>query len=99
MKYVYVLTSKGNDYYIEECMISMLSLKRYNPDAQIVLLIDDMTEKLLVGFRDKVRTIASQVIVEQYDETVTQKVQSRLLKMVLVSKWVGNCIKRVLLDS
>ncbi len=80
MKFVYVLTSKENDYYLEECIISMLSLKKYNPKAEIILLMDDRTEKTLVGFRGKVREIASKVITEHYDDKITQKARSRLLK-------------------
>lgn len=80
MKFVYVLTSKESDYYLEECIISMLSLKKYNPEAEIVVLTDDQTEKSLVGFRGKVREIATKVLVEHYDSRVSQKVRSRLLK-------------------
>ena len=80
MKFVYVLTSKEDDYYLEECIISMLSLKKYNPKAEIIVLTDNQTEKTLVGFRGKVREIASKVITEHYDDKITQKVRSRLLK-------------------
>lgn len=80
MKYVYVLVSEKNDYYLEECIISMVSLKKYNPNAQIILLTDNRTEKNLTGFRSKVKEIASQVVVKYFKDSVTQKVRSRLLK-------------------
>lgn len=80
MQYVYVLTSDKNDYYLEECLISMTSLKRYNPEAKIVLLTDDKTEKTLTRFRSKISEFASRIVVKHYDEIVSQKVRSRLLK-------------------
>lgn len=80
MKYVYVLTSSERDYYCEECIVSMISLLKQNPDAHIVLLIDDKTQRNLKGSRAKVKNLATEVIVHAYDENIKQKVRSRLLK-------------------
>lgn len=80
MKYVYVLTSSEEDYYCEECIVSMTSLIKTNPGAHIVLLIDDKTRKNLVGYRAEVEKLATEIIVQTFDETATQKIRSRLLK-------------------
>lgn len=82
MKYVYVLTSTTKDYFYEQCLISVLSLKRYNPDSEIVIFTDDITASGLKGFRSKIKEYASirKVFFEaEYD----QKVRSRLLKTSL----------------
>ncbi len=83
MKYVYVLVSDEKDYYLEECLISMVSLRKHDSAANIILIMDDRTEKSLTGFRKMVREEASRVIVRQFEETVSAKVRSRLLKTSL----------------
>lgn len=80
MKYVYVLTSNEKDYYCEQCVISMTSLLKHNPTAELVLLVDNQTHKTLTGFRAEALRFTSETIVENFPDTVTQKVRSRLLK-------------------
>lgn len=80
MKYVYVLTSNETDYYCEQCIISMISLLKHNPSAELVLLVDNQTHKTLTGFRAEALRFTSETIVENFPDTVTQKVRSRLLK-------------------
>lgn len=90
MKFVYVLSSDEKDYFCEQCMISMLSLRKHNSDAQIILLMDDKTEKTLVGFRNKIREIASDIIVETYEAGISKKIRSRLLKTSMRQLISGN---------
>ena len=45
MKYVYVLTSSNNDLYYEQCLLSVSSLRMNNPNASIVVLVDEKTNK------------------------------------------------------
>lgn len=53
-KLVYVLTCAPEATYIEQALISIWSARYHNPDAHIVLLVDDNTYELLVGTRAKV---------------------------------------------
>ena len=79
MKYVYVLTSSEKDYFYEQCLISVVSLKKYHPDSEIVILADDITTSGLKGFRSGIKEYA--LIKEvQCDTAHNQKVRSRLLK-------------------
>ena len=50
-KLVYVLTCAEDATYIEQALISAFSARYHNPDAHIVLLVDDKTHQLLVGKR------------------------------------------------
>ena len=50
-KLVYVLTCAPEATYIEQALISAFSARYHNPDAHIVLLVDDKTNQLLVGKR------------------------------------------------
>lgn len=40
MKYLYALISNSNDYFAEQLLISVFSLKYYNPSAFVSLLTD-----------------------------------------------------------
>ena len=53
-KLVYVLTCAPEATYIEQALISIWSARYHNPDAHIVLLVDDLTNELLVGKRAEV---------------------------------------------
>ena len=53
-KLVYVLTCAPEATYIEQALISIWSARYHNPDAHIVLLVDDKTNELLVGKRAEV---------------------------------------------
>ena len=53
-KLVYVLTCAPEATYIEQALISIWSARYHNPDAHIVLLVDDLTNQLLVGKRAEV---------------------------------------------
>lgn len=80
MQYVYILISTKKDYCYEQCLVSMTSLLKYNPSAEIILLMDDYTYKTLTGFRSEVIQMASEIIVKKFPASTTQKVRSRLLK-------------------
>lgn len=79
MKYVYVLTSSEKDYFYEQCLISVISLKKYNSNSEIIVLADDITVSGLKGFRGEIKKYATiQEVV--CDVAYGQKVRSRLLK-------------------
>lgn len=43
MNFAYVLASDENDIYYEQMLVSLISLKHWNPDAYVCLVIDDDT--------------------------------------------------------
>ena len=47
-KMVYVLVSNDKDYYLEQAYVSMFSLKKYNPKAQIYVVADQEDRKSVV---------------------------------------------------
>lgn len=79
MKYVYVLTSSEKDYFYEQCLISVMSLKKYNPNSEIIVLTDDITASGLTGFRSKIKDYA-RIKEVFFGIEYGQKVRSRLLK-------------------
>ena len=51
MKYVYVLVSSPDDLYYEQAVMSVYSLRRHMPDADIEVLVDNKTYESFHGNR------------------------------------------------
>lgn len=80
-KLVYVLTCAPEATYIEQALMSIWSARYHNPDAHIVLLVDDKTNQLLVGKRAEVlEFVTEKVVVSFEDENVTMMYRSRWMK-------------------
>jgi hypothetical protein len=79
-KLVYVLTCAPEHYFIEQALISIYTARYYNPDAMIVLIVDDKTNKLFVGKRKEILDYISEKIVVVLDENMSLEIRSRFLK-------------------
>jgi hypothetical protein len=80
-KLVYVLTCAEQATYIEQALISIWSARYHNPDAHIVLLVDDKTNELLVGKRDEVlEYITEKVVIPFEDANAIMMYRSRWIK-------------------
>lgn len=80
-KLVYVLTCAPEATYIEQALMSVYSARHYNPDAHIVLMVDDKTDALLTGKRGEILNYISENIVVPFDdETLTPMYRSRWIK-------------------
>jgi hypothetical protein len=80
MKYIYVLASSENDLYYEQFFLSVVSLRLYNPAAEVVLLLDTLTKKGLAGNRTGYEKNVSDVIVIKAPDELSQKEVSRFIK-------------------
>lgn len=86
-KLVYVLTCAPEATYIEQALISIWSARYHNPDAHIVLLVDDKTNELLVGKRAEVL------------EYVTEKVVVRIpneFNLMQASRWLKTSVRNII---
>lgn len=80
-KIVYVLTCAEDTTYIEQALISIWSARYHNPDAQILLLVDDKTDDLLIGTRGELLNyISKKIVVPFEDTTLTPMYRSRWIK-------------------
>lgn len=80
-KLVYVLTCAPEKHYIEQALISTFSARHWNPDAYIVLIVDDITDKLLVEKRAGILDYISEKIVVPFDDaSLSMKYRSRFIK-------------------
>ena len=80
-KLVYVLTCAPEATYIEQALISIWSARYHNPDAHIVLLVDDKTNELLVGKRAEVlEYVTEKIVVPFADPEASMMYRSRYIK-------------------
>jgi len=79
-KLVYVLTSAPEKNYIEQALISIYTARYYNPEATIVLIVDDLTDKLFVGNRAEVLDYITEKLVIELPEDMNMMERSRWLK-------------------
>lgn len=80
-KLVYVLTCAPEATYIEQALISIWSARYHNPDAHIVLLVDDKTNELLEGKRAEVlEYVTEKLVIPFEDANATMMYRSRWIK-------------------
>ena len=80
VKFLYILVSNEKDIYYEQTLVSVMSLRHYNPDAFVTLLVDDKTDKTLVGFRAGIKDLVNEYKVIPFDDKIGGLARSRLLK-------------------
>jgi Lipopolysaccharide biosynthesis proteins, LPS:glycosyltransferases len=80
MKYVYVLTSSEKDYYYEQFFLSLSSMRLYNPDAEVVVLIDEKTKQGLTDKRSGYAQYVSETKIIGVPDEYPQKQASRWIK-------------------
>jgi hypothetical protein len=80
MKYLYVLVSDYTDYYYEQALMSITSLKMKMPDGFVSLLIDDTTEKTLIDQRRNILELVNELKVIPIDTQFNKIQRSRWLK-------------------
>ena len=80
MKYVYVLSSSEKDTYYEQLFLSLSSMRLYNPDAEVIVLLDDKTKQGLTGKRAGYEKLVSEVIIINVPPEFSQKEASRWIK-------------------
>jgi hypothetical protein len=80
MNYVYVLTSSKTDTYYEQFFLSIVSLRLYNPNVFVIVLIDTKTKEYLSGTRSGYEKYASEIKVIDVPGEFSQKESSRWIK-------------------
>jgi len=83
MKYVYVLTSDSSDIYYEQFLVSLTSLKHWNPTAEVSLVCDNLTNETLVGLRSRHKNYVDDVKVVPFSSDKEKHYRSRFLKTTL----------------
>jgi hypothetical protein len=79
-KIVYILVSNEEDIYLEQTLLSAYSAKTHMPDANIILLVDDLTDKTINGKRSKILDYITSKTVVEIEGKYTNQQRSRILK-------------------
>lgn len=80
VKIVYILVSSPQDYFLEQTILSAYSVKKYNSDANIVVLADQDTAKSLVGNRSRINEYVTELKVVEVPADYNMMQRSRFLK-------------------
>ena len=89
-KIVYVLVSDSSDYYYEQTLISATSAKMWNPDVEIVIVVDDRTNDTFDNKRQALFDVATRKIVVELPSDMNKKRRSRVLKTTLRERLDGD---------
>lgn len=79
-KIVYVVVCSEKDQYLEQAAISAFSARRYNPDAEILLLVDDRTNELIHRGRGLIKDYVSEIVEISTPNEYDNKMRSRFIK-------------------
>lgn len=79
-KIVYVVVSDETDIFLEQALLSVFSLRKYNLDAIVELVVDKDTEKTIYGKRSEIKKHVDHVIAVDVPEVYNKGQKSRWLK-------------------
>lgn len=82
-KYLFVLTSSPKDFFWEQTLIAISSLRIHNPGAFVTLLTDDKTAETLNGQRAILKDCVDELKVIPFDEKLSPMLRSRYLKTIM----------------
>lgn len=79
-KIVYVLSSGNADFYLEETWMSIISLRKYHPEAIVEIVADQDTCASFVGYREKFTSLVNMIHQEVCPDRYSLMQRSRYLK-------------------
>lgn len=79
-KVIYCLVSDETDYYYEQLILSLLSLRKYNERINVTVLVDESTHQTFVNSRTEIFQLVDEVQVVAAPAEYNKKRRSRFLK-------------------
>lgn len=79
-KIVYCIVSNDKDIYLEQAWVSIYTLRKHNPDADVILLVDKGTESTLTGKRSGIKELVAEVKAVETPVGYNAMQRSRYLK-------------------
>lgn len=95
---VYILVSDDYDFYWEQALMSMFSLRLYNPTVSVTLITDQITDLGLSGKRQRLMSYIMNKIVVTVPKELTKKQRSRYIKTSL-RKYIKGAYLYIDLDT
>lgn len=89
-KLVYAVVSGEKDTYLSQAMVAVYTARRYNPNAEILLVVDQDTNDVLEKCLPNIKTYLTNVIVVHTPSDMSKMHRSRFLKTNLRQNIEGN---------
>ncbi len=89
-KIVYTIVTDESDLYLEQLLVSLVSLKHHSPSAHIVIVTDDASKSTMTGNRAKVLEYINELIVPETPKDFSKVMLSRYLKTTLRQHITGD---------
>lgn len=89
-KIAYVLVSSDHDIYYEQALLSAWSARHWNPEATIVLVMDNKTNARLCRNHCPLFDLVDEKVVVEYPDSMTGRLRSRELKTTLRQQISGD---------
>lgn len=78
MNFVYVFIHNSKKFYYEQLFISLISLKMFNPNSKVVVLVDELSCQVLKN--SKIIDFVDEVKICTFGSECSQKYKSRFIK-------------------
>jgi hypothetical protein len=79
-KIVYVVVSDETDIYLEQALLSIFSLRKYNPNAYVELVVDKITYNTIIGKRSEIKKYVNNITTIDVPAKYNKGPKSRWLK-------------------
>lgn len=90
-KIVYVIVASEKSIYVEQAYMSIWSCKFHNPNASIIIYTDTDTLPLISQYPE-LKDLTSEIISEEFDDTISKADRSRILKTTLRNRIKGDLL-------
>lgn len=79
-KIVYAVVSDETDIFLEQALLSIFSLKKYNTNAFVELVIDQETNESIIGKRSEIKKFVNKIKVVEVPNKYSKGQKSRWIK-------------------
>ena len=79
-KIVYSVVSDETDIYLEQALLSIFSLRKYNPNAYVELVVDQVTNASIIGKRTEIKKYVNNITAIDVPDKFNKGQKSRWLK-------------------
>lgn len=84
---VYCMVSDGHDWFYEQALVPVHSLRKYHPEATVLLIVDRETDNTLVGDRCELsKLLTEKVVVDVLEKCPSKNQHSCYLKTNVLQK-------------
>ncbi len=82
-KIVYLVVGGENDIYISQTMVAAYTARKYNPDVEILLVVDKTTSDVIDKKIQKIKGVVTEIVVVDCPCDLNNMQKSRYLKTTL----------------